>query len=934
MTPARTGLRLTSLVSLLAAVAGAGAADLAPGLVGEYFAMDAGLADFPALAADRKPTLVRVDKEVNFAGTDGEFHKTRLTTDFYARWSGVLHVEKAGAYTLATESDDGSRVSVDGKQVVDNGGPHGMIRKEGQVELGAGDHPILVEYYQGTGGSGCRLLWKAPGGADDTPVPGSALKHAKGAEAQIAWDQAAWKKRKGSGAVGSGWFYETKYGPFIADTIEAPGKNIAIKGTAVKLTAGAGEEAVVGAVAFDSDLLRVSAGWTGGYLELKGVAYDGAHGVPGPLVNGTEMFGTPVGPGWAKGDSFADPRSEPYGPLPADWAHFKGLYQYGDQVVFSYSVGGGAVLELPAFEGGGKAISRTFNLSGFAAASMIVAELPEGKGALDGALVELTAGEHVVSAGLVGAPAGVTLAVVDNRIVMKVPALKAGVFKLVISSEKAADLATLLKGATTITDPATLTKGGPPHWAQAIETKGAKGEGEAAYVVDTITVPEDNPFKSKMRLTGFDFFSDGRAAVCTWNGDVWVVSGIDAGLEKVSWRRFAAGLHQPLGLKIVDDQVYTTCRDGIVRLKDLNNDGEADFYENFNGDVHTTPAFHEFAFDLQTDPQGNFYFAKAGPVRAGGRGWETIGEHNGVMLKVSKDGSTSEVYATGFRAPNGMSISPDGQITTGDNEGTWTPTSRINLIEKGGFYGVPDLAHRKVVPTDYDKPIFWLPHGGIDNSCGGQAWVIGDKWGAPKGSLVHLSYGTSSLFLVAWSKEGSMPQGGATKVPVSFNTGMMRARFNSLDGQLYLAGMKGWQTNGTRDGGFQRVRYTGKPVTLPIGYVVKKNGISLTFQVPLDRALAADKANWSATQWNYLWTGNYGSPEMKPSTQDKQAGHDPVDITAITLSADGKTVFLEIPAIKPVMQMKLSAHMAAADGTEISQDFYNTVNVVGEKSGP
>ncbi len=206
MTPARTGLRLTSLVSLLAAVAGAGAADLAPGLVGEYFAMDAGLADFPALAADRKPTLVRVDKDINFAGTEGEFHKTRLTTDFYARWNGVLHVEKAGTYTLATESDDGSRVSVDGKQVVDNGGPHAMIRKEGQVELGAGDHPILVEYYQGNGGSGCRLLWKAPGGADDTPVPGSALKHAKGSRGADrlgpgGLEEAQGRRRRGLGLV-------------------------------------------------------------------------------------------------------------------------------------------------------------------------------------------------------------------------------------------------------------------------------------------------------------------------------------------------------------------------------------------------------------------------------------------------------------------------------------------------------------------------------------------------------------------------------------------------------------------------------------------------------------------------------------------------------------------------------------------------------------
>ena len=73
------------------------------------------------------------------------------------------------------------------------------------------------------------------------------------------------------------------------------------------------------------------------------------------------------------------------------------------------------------------------------------------------------------------------------------------------------------------------------------------------------------------------------------------------------------GLFHPLGLKIVDDEILVLGRDQITRLHDLNKDGEADLYENFNNDVQVTPNFHEFAFELQTDPQGNFYFSKGGP---------------------------------------------------------------------------------------------------------------------------------------------------------------------------------------------------------------------------------------------------------------------------------------------------------------------------------
>jgi hypothetical protein len=933
--------RSALLVSLVASLAGAYAADEAPGLVGEYFAMDGGVGDFPKLAADRKPTLVRIDKQVSFDSGEGQFHGTKLTENFYARWTGTIHIDKAGEYGFTTESDDGSRLFIDDKPVVDNGGPHAFLKKSGKAELTAGDHAIRIDYFQGGGGSGCKAYWTAPGGSE-TVIPASALAHAKGAEERISWDKAAWSKMKGGGGgggkAGGGWFYSMDFGPLIDDTITSAvaANNIAIKGHAVKLTAkGAGADAapVVGGMCFDTDLMRMAFGWTGGFLELKGVAYDGAHGVNGPKTTGTQIFATPQGPGWAKGDSFADPRSEPFGALPHDWAHYTGHYINGDQVVFAYTVGTGAVLELPAFEAEGKALSRTMSLSGFAPSTMLVAELAGAKGAMENGLAVLTAGGEHVSVGLVGAPAGVTLAVADDRILLKVGAVKSGLFKIVISNADAAEAATVVKGASAITDPATLTKGGAPRYPQTIETVGELGTGDGAYVVDTITIPEDNPFKSKMRLAGHDFFSDGRAAVCTWNGDVWIVSGIDDKLAKLTWKRYATGLHQSLGLKIVDDLVYVQCREGLVRLHDLNKDGEADFYENFNNDIHTTPAFHEFAFDLWTDPKGNFYFAKAGPVRAGGRGWERISEHNGCMFKIAKDGSTMEVFATGFRAPNGMSISPDGQVTSGDNEGTWTPTSRINLVEQGGFYGVPDLAHRKEVPTEYDKPILWLPHGGVDNSCGGQAWVTSEKWGLPKGQLLHLSYGTCSLFAVAWSKEGGTPQGGAVRFPLSFNTGTMRARFNDHDGQLYITGLKGWQTSGAKDGGFQRVRYTGKPANMPVGMVVKKNGLSLTFSSPLDRASAAEKDNYSGEQWNYLWTGNYGSPEVHID-DPKKNGHDPVEITSVTLSADGKTVFLEMPKIQPVMQMKLKYKINAADGTTVQQDFYGTINKLGAANGP
>jgi glucose/arabinose dehydrogenase len=243
-----------------------------------------------------------------------------------------------------------------------------------------------------------------------------------------------------------------------------------------------------------------------------------------------------------------------------------------------------------------------------------------------------------------------------------------------------------------------------------------------------------------MFIGGFDFLTDGSAAVCTFHGDVFIVSGLDEKLDQVSWRRFASGLYHPLGLKVVKDQIYVTCRDGIWRLNDLNADGEADFYEAFNFDLKVTENFHEFVFDLHTDQAGSFYFAKAGPVRNGGRGFDRIMAHHGTLLRVTPDGAKMEAIATGFRAPNGIGVGPRGELTSGDNEGTWTPACKINWIKPGGFYGVVDLAHRDPAPTDYDPPLCWLPKR-IDNSGGSQVWVTSDQWGPWQGQLLHLSYG-------------------------------------------------------------------------------------------------------------------------------------------------------------------------------------------------
>lgn len=741
--------------------------------------------------------------------------------------------------------------------------------------------------------------------------------------------------------------WEMDYGPFLNLSVQMSPKQggTTAKGLAVRV----GEQ-MEGTIAYDTDLMRCSGAWVGGFVDFKGVAFSGAHG-GNPAPVGTVLFHTPAMPGWSKNGSFVDPRplpkgfgasTVPFGPLPRDWAQYRGLHRNGNRVTLEYSVGGAEILESPTLEGSGAgaAVGRSFHVrKGGEAATLIVAEVPGAKGFEeqgDTVVVREGEGDSVLRVRLLGRPQGARWTMVAPGVLgLELGAFRAGEkFKLVHwrgKADRGEEASVVLKGASAPADLEVLAKPGPLLWAQTVETAGRLGTEEGAYQLDTVTIPFDNPWRSWLRIGGIDFFKDGRIAFSTFAGDVWIGSGIDAGLGKISWKRFAAGLHQPLGLKIVDDQVYLTCRDGLVRLKDVNRDGEADFYEMFNNEVQATPNFHEFMFDLQTDSQGNFYFAKGGPVRAGGRGWDPLSEHHGTVMRVSRDGSKLDVFATGVRAPNGLGMGPGDVLTTGDNEGTWVPMCYVHVIKKGGFVSVPDLAHREQTPTAFDPHVCFMPKS-VDNSSGGQVWVTSEKWGAMKGRMLHLSYGQASMYEVMMEEVGGVLQGGVTKVPLKFATGLMRGRFSPVDGELYVAGQRGWQTSGVDDGAIHRVRYTGKPDPAPKGLRVTDKGIHLQFHQPLDPATAGDPDNYGIEQYNYRWTSNYGSKEYRVSNPS-ELGRDAVDILGVALSADRKSVFLRVDGLVPVMQSEISMRVKTETGAQVPEKIWHTINAVGKETG-
>jgi len=682
----------------------------------------------------------------------------------------------------------------------------------------------------------------------------------------------------------------------------SPNANIAYKGIVVRLDEGPGGVSHGNTwLIFEHDTMRVAGVWRGeGAVDWQGINFDGLHWY-WPRTSGEIVYETEDVPGWANPATgkFDDERfigmdGRRFGPLPREWTHFKGIYRYGSRIVISYTVGETDILESYLLTESG-AIARIMNI---------------GKSSQDLTLRLANKGTDIQIQG----SSQVTQREQGGFLVASIPA-KATPLKLAFVTDGPSNV------PSEALDLEPLTEGGPAQWAQTVAAPIIRGAQDGPFQWDSFTISRENPWKSWLRATGIDFSPDGKSAyLCTWEGDVWKVGGIaDETTSVTSWKRIAAGLFQPLGIKLVKGEIFVTCRNQLVRLKDLNGDDEIDFYENFNSDHQVTEHFHEFAMGLQVDDDGNFYYAKSGC-----HGRTALVAQHGTLLKVSADGSTTEILAKGFRAANGVCLNPDGTFFVTDQEGYWNPMNRINWVVPGdNFYGnmwgydPPEDSSDSAM----EQPLCWVDKA-FDRSPAELLWVESEKWGPLNGKLLNLSYGQGRLELISYEMINGQAQGGMIRLPMpDLPTGIMRGRFHS-NGHLYVCGMSAWATDQIElPGGFYRVRATEKPSYMPIGLEAKEGGIEITFTDPLDPdSIALVDDAFAVRTWALLRSEKYGSDRYDEKT---------LDVSGASLSKDGKTLTLGLPDIEPVWQMSIQYKLKSADGAAVDGEIQNTIHQLG-----
>ena len=602
---------------------------------------------------------------------------------------------------------------------------------------------------------------------------------------------------------------------------------------------------------YDLHTMAIPSVWTGGFVDLSGSHHLEYKGPERGQIAGRKLGLGPLQ--WAYKGSFDDPReeSERLGPVPEDAVAYRGHYLFGEQTVLSYAVEGRDVLDLPedASSGDVYGVAHTLRIGpgerplllhlgqADSAASPYRLRSNNARVAASGPAQRhllVAEGETSMALGVAGAAEGLTWSVdEEGRLLLSIPPDdQHRVIKVYRATggepERLARQLLRQVRVARPADPAQLAQGGPPRWEAEVTTTGSLGDtlSQSAYALDRLALPTGNPWHSWMRTTDLAFFADGRCAISTLNGDVWIISGIDEKLDRLRWRRFATGLYEPLGLAISEGDVYVLGRDRITRLHDLNDDGEADFYENFHALSHVSKGYHAFVFGLHTDPGGYFYTVKSGR--------KTDYEAPGAVLRIAPDGRTSEVVATGFRHPNGMTVDAQGRVFVSDNQGEWIPASKVSHIQQGGFYGYFAGEDSLRAPTSFDRPMFWLPQE-ADNSSGGQVWAMDPRWGPLAGTMVHTSYGAARAFYVMEQDAGGTLQAAVVPFPWAFPSGTMRTAVNPKDGQVYLVGLKGWDSVAQEDAALNRIRYTGRPAYLVTDAAVTSEGLRLQFSTPARR---------------------------------------------------------------------------------------------------
>jgi len=422
--------------------------------------------------------------------------------------------------------------------------------------------------------------------------------------------------------------------------------------------------------------------------------------------------------------------------------------------------------------------------------------------------------------------------------------------------------------------------------------RGKPGDGQPLEAVHpSFDLAQARPSWFEPRVGGIDWLSDGTMVLCLWDADgsVYFLKGADGDdPEQIEVTRFAAGLAEPLGVRVVDDRIFVLQKQELTELIDHDKDGVADDYRCVCSGWDVTANFHEFAFGL-VYKDGYFYFNLATAINPGGASTHPQVPDRGSVVRVSPEGKY-DIVARGLRTPNGIGFGVDGEIFVTDNQGDWLPVSKVMHYKPAAFYGSHSVLEDVSKNWPVTQPVVWLPQGEIGNSPGE---VTPFNFGPYKNQMIHSDVTHGGLKRVFAEKIDGNYQGVVFRMTQGLEAGINRVR-QGPDGALYVGGIGStgnWGQEGKKKFGLQRLTYNGKPTFEMLAIRAKSNGIEIEFTEPLPEGMGWSPDRYDVEQFWYEPTPLYGGPKM-----DQER----LDVKSASVSDDRTRVFLELEGMEPL----------------------------------
>ncbi len=392
------------------------------------------------------------------------------------------------------------------------------------------------------------------------------------------------------------------------------------------------------------------------------------------------------------------------------------------------------------------------------------------------------------------------------------------------------------------------------------------------------------------KVGGMDFFSDGRLAISTWDaeGAVYILDNVKAeNPEDIKITKIAKGLAEPLGLKIVNDEIYIMQKQELTKLVDNDGDQIIDEYHTICDDWRVSANFHEFGFGLEYK-DGFFYASLATAIDPGGASTQPQIPDRGKVIKMAEDGSSSEFIASGLRTPNGMGWGYNDELFVCDNQGDWLPSSKVVHITKGSWYGSRSVDFEGTASLTEKKPLVWLPQDEIGNSPSTPSSL---NLGPYQNQMIHGEVTHGGVKRVFVEEVDGQLQGALFRFIQGLEAGVNRLAW-SPDDDLFIGGIGNpgnWSHSNKLHHGLQRLEFNGNTTFEMLAVRAKTNGIEIEFTEPLAPGQGWDVEDYEVKQWYYLPTIDYGGPKMDLEYLNIRSAH---------VSEDRKKVFLQLDGMK------------------------------------